>query len=187
LDHSIIYVRDRRLDRAAYWIQGRHTSCHSNTRRVNGARGEEVAATSMKKGLSMTTAQVEAHNRRHGFLTDTMLSPASPVVAQKKIRGSRQPNKTEAEFGRILKARKRAGEFDSVTFEAVKLRIAGNCYYTPDWMTWDYEWAAIIFYEVKGSHIWDDSKVKFKAAKELHPWASFEMWQKKAGNWSRIL
>lgn len=142
----------------------------------------------------MTAAQVEAHQRRHGFLIKSLGNHASEaekgvISASKGFRLAKQPNKTENEFGRILEARVAKGEFAGpVRFEAVKLRIAGNCYYTPDWMVsrpaikgWE-----TVFFEVKGAHIWDDSKVKFKAAKELHPWASFEMWQKKAGEWKRI-
>jgi hypothetical protein len=152
-----------------------------------------------KSALRMTAAQVQEHQRKHGFISDSLVkalgnhvsdAEKSVISASKGFRLAKQPNKTENEFGAILEARRRKGEFTGpVRFEAVKLRIAGNCYYTPDWMTtWESVTGApvITFYEVKGAHIWEDSKVKFKAAKELHPWASFEMWQKKAGEWRRI-
>jgi hypothetical protein len=91
----------------------------------------------------------------------------------------------------MLEARKRAGEFDRITFEGVKLRIAGNCYYAPDYMAFAYSGTGryyVTFFEVKGGGpIRDDSIVKFKAAKELHPWADFEMWQKAKGEWRRLL
>lgn len=159
-----------------------------------------------KRGITLTMADVEAHQIRHGFLkggealrnlTTTARgsngAPTSnPKGAPKPFRQAKQPNKTESEFGRILEARKLRGEFDSVTFEAVKLRIAGNCYYAPDYMAVHMHrlgnvYPVITFFEVKGAHIWDDSKVKFRAAAERHSWAEFQMWQKKQGEWRRIL
>lgn len=143
----------------------------------------------------MTATEVEAHQKHHGFLIKSLGNLPSEaekavISASKGFRLAKLPNKTENEFGAILEARRRKGEFAyPVRFEAVKLRVAGNCYYTPDWMTTSESISGapfITFFEVKGAHIWEDSKVKFKAAKELHPWASFEMWQKKAGEWKRI-
>jgi hypothetical protein len=109
----------------------------------------------------------------------------------KPMRAEKLPNKTEQEFGRMLQARIDRGDLDGpLMFEPVKFRIAGNCYYTIDWGCRSLEIPFVgmpIFFEVKGAHIWDDSKVKFKAAKEMHQWARFEMWQKKKGEWKRIL
>lgn len=138
-----------------------------------------------------TLADAQAHQRKHGFLSDSCgdgVSEAEKAVISrsKGFRLSKQPNKTENEFGAILNARRLRGEFiDPIRFEAVKLRVAGNCYYAPDWMAVTPA-GIVCFFEVKGAHIWDDSKVKFKAAQELHQWASFEMWQKKSGEWKRI-
>lgn len=117
------------------------------------------------------------------------------VAKTPRVRGAKLPNKTEQEFGRILQARIDKGELRGpLRFEAAKLRIGGNCYYCPDWMVdgsnrkFDQSDLGMqpIFFEVKGAHIWDDSKVKFKAAVEMHTWARFEMWQKKGGEWLRI-
>lgn len=44
----------------------------------------------------------------------------------------------------------------------------------------------ITFIEIKGAHIWDDAKVKFKAAKDKYLWAKFQMWQLKRGEWKQI-
>lgn len=100
----------------------------------------------------------------------------------KPLRSAKQPNKTEAAFKAYMDALRGS----RLEFEPVKLRIGPNCYYAPDWgdMT---GYNIPIFYEVKGGHIWDDSLVKFKAAKERHTWASFELWQKKQGTWTRLL
>lgn len=137
---------------------------------------------SSRTAIRMSVADVEAHQRRHGFIATV----PPPVIADIKakfsaLRKSKEPNKTEAEFGRRLQA-----EFKrEPIFEAFKIRIAGNCYYAPDWTIWMD--GKLWFFEVKGAHIWDDSKVKFKAAKERYPYFEFEMWQKKVGSWRRIL
>jgi hypothetical protein len=142
----------------------------------------------MRKGLNMTAADAEAHQRKHGFpaisekgreILDVLKAKALP----------REMNKTEAEFGRILEARIAKGELRGpLMFEKIKLRLGKKCWYTPDWSCFtlfEGVWLPI-FFEVKGGHIWDDSKVKFKTAVEQHPWAFFDMWQKKAGQWKRI-
>jgi hypothetical protein len=149
----------------------------------------------MPRGAQMTPQQIGAMfpnasrsliEANSGFTSQPEIVP---VMVAAKLRRGKQPNKTESEFGRILEHRKLTSgdpEFISVRFEAAKLRIAENCYYTPDWMCEDHK-GRITFFEVKGGHIWDDSKVKFKAAAELHTWANFEMHQKKGGAWTRIL
>jgi hypothetical protein len=118
----------------------------------------------------------------NGLLEAPVNAPGSPVQSFKPKRGTREPNKTEADFARFMKMTGR-GELD---FEPVKLRIGANCYYTPDWG--DFGAIRPTLYEVKGGHIWDDSLVKFKAAKERHKWCDMELWQKKkGGNWTRLL
>jgi hypothetical protein len=111
-----------------------------------------------------------------------------------KVHKAKGMNKTEAEFGMMLEARRRRGEIDGYLFEGFKIRLADGCWYTPDFMAW--KWCAphridksiwVRFYEVKGRHIWDDAKVKFRVAKEQVKWATFEMHQKTKEGWKQIL
>lgn len=93
-------------------------------------------------------------------------------------------NKTESEFGLILKAQYP----DAVIwFEQIKLRLADGCWYIPDFIRYSALTGEFCIYEVKGRHIWDDSKVKFKCAKEQYPHFEFQMHQKKAGQWTRLM
>lgn len=136
------------------------------------------------KGLPFSITDAKAHAEKHGYTLEVAgIAPESPVAAQKPARGAKQPNKTELAF-RAFMAVKHLGTVE-LEFEAVKLRIGPNCYYTVDWS--NFKNPRPVFYEVKGGHIWDDSLVKFKAAKERHKWAAFELWQKKAGEWRRLL
>jgi hypothetical protein len=100
-------------------------------------------------------------------------------------RKGHQPNKTESAFFQLLEARRRRGEFQSVTFEGAKLRLGENCFYAPDFMAVD-NTGLVTFFETKGAHTWEDSIIKFKAAKEIHSWAMFELWQRKAGEWRQL-
>lgn len=100
-------------------------------------------------------------------------------------RQPKQPNKTERDFGNQLEARMRAGEFTQVQFEGVTLRWAGMSY-TPDWACFLPD-GRLVAYECKGAHVWDDSKVKFKAARDKFPAIGFEMHQRIKGEWRRIL
>jgi hypothetical protein len=138
----------------------------------------------MPRGLQITRAQAEAHQRRHGFcFQPEIVSPkeVAKVDALRK-RGSRM-NKTESEYAMILEAMKRKGEIIAYSFEAIKLRLADNCWYTPDFFVERIDQLPI-FVEIKGSHVWDDSKVKFRTAREIHTWADFEMMQKTKSGWA---
>jgi hypothetical protein len=85
-------------------------------------------------------------------------------------------NKTESEFEAWFK---RQHPSWSLIYEAVKLRIDRTCWYLPDFYVPEVQ----LFIEVKGPHIWEDSIIKFKAARVIHTWAKFSMWQKKKGAW----
>lgn len=140
------------------------------------------------RGVIMSLAEFEGHQRRHGFkmwpatkaLVDQLPKPKNP-------RRAKQPNKTEREMYERLK--RQAGVV-SATFEGVTLRLADNCRYTPDFFCQRGPSPLLrpLFVEVKGAHAWDDSLVKFKVAKEMHgSWADFQLWRKQKGEWSRIL
>jgi hypothetical protein len=82
-------------------------------------------------------------------------------------------------------------DVDQYFFERVKLRLADNTYYTPDFMVFMVN-GEIEFHEVKGS--WkapgqEDSKVKIKVAAESNSWATFrsielkKIAKKNGGGW----
>ena len=70
----------------------------------------------------------------------------------------------------------------TILFEMVKLKIDERCWYTPDFFIPQ----LLTFFEVKGPYVREDSLIKFKAARVIHNWAVFQMWQKKDGIWERI-
>lgn len=104
--------------------------------------------------------------------------------------GNHKMNRWEQEYAMELEARKRAGEILWYGFEAIKLKLTGGTFYTPDFSLWvmmegqslGYEWVAaephLQFHEVKG-HLRDDANVKFKVAAELFPFAEFFMYRKR--------
>ena len=76
-------------------------------------------------------------------------------------------NKTEAAYAGHLEARKAAGEVAWYLFEAVKLRLADNCFYTADFAVMLTD-GVLEMHEVKG--FWaDDVRVKIKVAAERFP------------------
>lgn len=133
--------------------------------------------------MNLTYEQAVQHQIRHGFMVDEPILPKE--TSGGKLRRSRQPNKTEVEFGLMLEARRHKGEFLIVEFEAVKLKVGDGTYYTPDWICQS-RYARPVIFEVKGKHRWDDAIVKYKAAKERYSWADFEMWEKTSDGWKRI-
>lgn len=76
-------------------------------------------------------------------------------------------NKTEAAYEKVLHARLLTGEIAWYRFEGVKLRLADNTFYTPDYAVMLLD-GAMEMHEVKG--YWeDDARVKIKVAAEMYP------------------
>lgn len=89
-------------------------------------------------------------------------------------------NKTEYAYSVFLDALQSAGEVSKWEFEAVKLRLAKNTFYTPDFLV--VTQSRIEFHEVKG--FWrDDARVKIKVAAKLFPWFAFFAVKKTKTGW----
>ena len=94
------------------------------------------------------------------------------------VRG--QMNKTEAAYAERLALLQHAGEIRSYRFEAVKLRLANNTFYTPDFLVVTDE--QIEFHEVKG--FWQDAgRIKIKVAADQYPEFAFVAVQKCRDGW----
>ncbi len=82
----------------------------------------------------------------------------------------RQPgvmNNLEADYALQLEARRLTGDVIAYAFDALKLRLADNTFYTPDfWVMLNN--GEIEIHEVKG-HWEDDARVKIKVAAALFP------------------
>lgn len=78
-----------------------------------------------------------------------------------------QQNKTEAAYEATLKVRQAAGDVLWYRFEGLKLRLADNTFYTPDYAVMLAS-GQIECHEVKG--FWqDDARAKIKIAAEQYP------------------
>jgi hypothetical protein len=76
-------------------------------------------------------------------------------------------NKTEAAYGQQLELMLRGGLIHWYKFEGVKLRLANNTFYTPDFAVMGSA-GEMEMHEVKG--FWeDDARVKIKVAASLYP------------------
>ena len=96
-------------------------------------------------------------------------------------------NKTEAAYKERLQSMLNAGEILWFKFEGVKLRLADNTFYSPDFAVMD-KLGQIEMHEVKGARkiFQDDAKVKIKVAAELYPFkfiAAFPIPKNKGGGW----
>ncbi|MHC7649948.1 DUF1064 domain-containing protein [Klebsiella pneumoniae] len=78
-----------------------------------------------------------------------------------------QMNKTETAYCQHLELRKRYGEIAWYRFEGIKLRLADNTFYTPDFVVMLAN-GQMELHEVKG--LWtDDARVKTKVAADQYP------------------
>lgn len=77
-------------------------------------------------------------------------------------------NQTEGRYERdVLAVQKAAGEVVAWWFEAFKLRLADNTFYTPDFVV-QLASGELECHEIKG-HWEDDARVKIKVAASLYP------------------
>lgn len=151
----------------------------------------------------MTRAQVEAHQRKHGFTIHQ-----DPVVEPRKRAGtgiSPAMNNTEREFSFMLEVQKREGKILRWQFQGIKLAWGVDpdtgkpMWYTPDFFVVldDIEGDTCrgapyskIFkvIEVKGPHIHyrQQAMARFKGCRSDWPEFRFEMWQKAGGTWTRL-
>ena len=90
-------------------------------------------------------------------------------------------NKLEAAYAERLDSFVKMGLISSFKYEAVKLRLADNTFYTPDFMVVGSD-GTIAMHETKG--YWeDDARVKIKVAAEMFPFFIFIGAQFKRKTW----
>jgi hypothetical protein len=84
-----------------------------------------------------------------------------------------------------LEFRKRAGEIVSYKYEPIKLRLADNTYYIPDFevVYQGHDEQFVQFHEVKGGFIRKMGWTKLKIAADLYPEFSFMLCQCIKGEW----
>lgn len=95
-------------------------------------------------------------------------------------------NKTEEAYAEHLKAEQYAGKVAWFKFEGVKLRLADNTFYSPDFAVMLAD-GRLQMQEVKG--FWtDDARVKIKVAADLYPFEFIAVKaraKKDGGGWTR--
>lgn len=90
-------------------------------------------------------------------------------------------NQTERDYASYLELLRVSGDISWYKFEALKLRLADNTFYTPDFMVMLGN-AEMQCHEVKG--FWtDDARVKIKVAADMYPFRFYAIKKqpKKAG------
>lgn len=96
-----------------------------------------------------------------------------------------QMNKTEAAYFSYLDLLKHAGEIAWFKFEGVKLRLADNTFYSPDFAVM-LDDGTMEMHEVKG--FWqDDARAKIKIAADMYPFRFIAVKvkaKKDGGGWS---
>src|SRR5512139_1038441 len=146
---------------------------------------EELAKVRCKFPVSETVARLSLGAGATKPTAGVIIAPA-PISA-KRIRQSDKPllNKLEAEFYEII--RHRYPNYPPVMPQAVKLKLANNCWYCPDFfaLLWprDNAPSAPRAWEIKGKHAWDDALVKIKVAAAAWPDIRFSLHWKDNGAW----
>ncbi len=110
-----------------------------------------------------------------------MRQPGEPleVPTKKKPRRAKEPNQTEREYEAILK-RQFPGAV--IRWEALTLRLADRCTYSPDYIVFLPN-GSIECHEVKGGFIFPKALVKPRMAAEAFPWRFVLAQKRKGGEW----
>lgn len=159
----------------------------------------------MASGLRFSEDEYEALRKRTGVRLATpqagaplVVQPASPIAQPAPVKPQdrmlalgRLPdgvqNPTERAYGEQLELEKRVGEITWYEFEAIKLRLGKNTFYTPDYAVRLSD-GVLELREVKG--FWrDDARVKIKNAAYLFPIFRFvavtKVRKRDGGGWRR--
>lgn len=107
-------------------------------------------------------------------------STLCPIFSESKTTDEEKLNKTEKRFLEILR---RDVKQVWIGIQCVTLKLAHDCRYTPDFVSIDAS-GQMIFWEVKGGHIWEDSTIKTKTAARMFRWAKFVRAQLKKDKWT---
>jgi len=96
-------------------------------------------------------------------------------------------NKTEQAYEDLLKAMQISGQILWYSFECIKLRLADNTFYTPDFLVMKAS-GELEAHEVKGAKaiFMDDARVKIKVAAETFPFkfiVAYPKTKKSGGGW----
>lgn len=99
--------------------------------------------------------------------------------AKGKIRPRGHMNKLEEAYGEHLKLQEHAGHVAWYAYEPIKLRLANNTFYTPDFWVMRPD-GEMEVHEVKG--FWeDDARVKIKVAAAIYPFRFIAVTKGKEG------
>lgn len=135
-----------------------------------------------------TDADLKEHYRKQGevYISPGKTCPDLDTTLPKKRRGV--PNKWESEYGLELYRLRQSGFIKWYGFEAMRLRLADGCHYTPDFTVVNAD-GTVTFHEVKG-HVREAAMVRFKVAVEQFPNFCFMMMGKRlvkdGGGWYRM-
>lgn len=100
-----------------------------------------------------------------------------------RLHSQRVPNKTETEFGRILRSRFPSA---NLRYEAIRLAFGEGQHYVGDWVVTEGT-NSILIVEVKGPHKRNIDVARYKSCKaEWKHVFRFEFWQKCQGDWVQL-
>jgi hypothetical protein len=132
---------------------------------------------------SKSTVELNPH------IFGTPAGASSNTAIAERPQREQEMNETEASFALILETMRHRGEIARWIYESITLRWA-DMRYTPDFVVFEREVQGGVFaikmIEVKGAKIWDRDIVRFKGARAYWPEFTFEMHQRKRGDWSRL-
>jgi len=122
-------------------------------------------------------------------LAKIIMAPGPQILTKTKAKGKQRApgemNRTEAAYASQLDLLLKAGQIVWYKFEGIKLRLADNTFYTPDFAvllpdgTFEFHETKALRKQKDGKmkpHFEDDARVKLKIVAELYPFTFIATW-----------
>lgn len=110
----------------------------------------------------------------------------NPDVEAKSTDPRDKMTSVEKRMADVMDIRKRLGDVVDWWFENITFRTgAGRTYYRPDFVAMLPN-GSIEVTEVKGKHIWDDARDRFKSAALMYPFARWRMLKWEDDDWRTV-
>lgn len=156
----------------------KHKSKKSSKGAAATVSADRLAGLMNNPGFARRNPQVAALLAGIGA-TGFQVTPALAEIIEHEV-PRKKVSRGEQEMELILQAMLRRGEIKSYGHEDITLRVGTDrCRYTPDFHVVLLD-DRVRLIEIKGRQKWEDSLVKFKAAKKQFPCFEFEMWERSA-------
>jgi len=134
----------------------------------------------LKQGSRVPVTQFRPATEAQPSVADALVLMQGDCKGRSILSPEEALNETEKRYLKMLRER---FPFQPIMIQAITLRLAHNCKYTPDF-GYCLPTGALVLVETKGAFVREDAIVKLKTAASMFPQFTFIKAQYKNGKWT---